>query len=79
MAGGGEAALDRVHTAFRRRHFRRQWTARTDDAIYVYGDRNQYQKLATLLTQVFVTTRLIKRPGVGGTLMVMPLVTVVVD
>lgn len=34
-------------------------------------------QLATLLTQIFVTTRLIKRLGVGGTLMVMPLVTVV--
>lgn len=33
-------------------------------------------QLATLLTQIFVTTRLIKRLGVGLTLMVMPLVTV---
>lgn len=34
-------------------------------------------QLATLLTQIFVTTRLIKRLGVGLTLMVMPLVTVI--
>ncbi|MCB1182063.1 MFS transporter [bacterium] len=33
-------------------------------------------QLATLLTQIFVTTRLIQRLGVGGTLLVMPLVTV---
>lgn len=33
-------------------------------------------QFATLLTQIFVTTRLIKRLGVGGTLMVMPVVTV---
>lgn len=32
---------------------------------------------ATLLTQIFVTTRLIKRLGVGMTLMVLPLMTVV--
>ena len=34
-------------------------------------------QFATLLTQIFVTTRLIKRLGVGLTLMVMPIVTVV--
>ncbi len=33
-------------------------------------------QLATLLTQIFVTTRLIKRIGVGLTLTIMPLVTV---
>ena len=50
LAGGGEAALEPVHEAFRRRHFRRQQTVRVDGATYVYGDRNQFQKLATLLT-----------------------------
>jgi cytochrome c biogenesis protein len=50
IAGGGEAALDSLHDAFRRRHFRRQRIAHGADATYVYGDRNQYQKLATLLT-----------------------------
>ncbi len=50
LDGGGAAALEQVHHAFRRRHFRRRQTARADDATYVYGDRNQYQKLATLLT-----------------------------
>ena len=39
-----------MHAAFRRRHFRRQQTVRHGEATYVYGDRNQYQKLATLLT-----------------------------
>ncbi|MEX1295342.1 MAG: cytochrome c biogenesis protein ResB [Candidatus Limnocylindrales bacterium] len=50
LDGGGEAALGSVHEAFRRRHFRRRQTVRTGDATYVYGDRNQFQKLATLLT-----------------------------
>jgi len=50
FAGGGETALDPVRGAFRRRHFRRQQTAVAPDATYVYADRNQYQKLATLLT-----------------------------
>ncbi len=48
--GGGQAALEPVHEAFRRRHFRRRQTAQADGATYIYGDRNQYQKLATLLT-----------------------------
>jgi cytochrome c biogenesis protein len=39
-----------VQAAFRARHFRRQRVAEADGATYVYGDRNQYQKLATLLT-----------------------------
>ena len=50
IEGTGEAALDEVRAAFRRRHFRRQRLADDDGATYVYGDRNQYQKLATLLT-----------------------------
>ena len=50
VTGGGEAAVEPVHQAFRRRHFRRQQTVEADGATYVYGDRNQYQKLATLLT-----------------------------
>ena len=50
LAGAGEASLEPVQQAFRRRHFRRRATLEADDATYVYGDRNQYQKLATLLT-----------------------------
>ena len=46
----GEGAADAVRGALRTRHFRRQRTATADGAAYVYGDRNQYQKLATLLT-----------------------------
>ncbi len=50
-AGGGAADLvDAVRSAFRRRHFRRQQLVKTDGVSFVYGDRNQYQKLATLLT-----------------------------
>ena len=49
--GEGSIGRGRCTTAFRRRHFRRQRTVpRSDGATYVYGDRNQYQKLATLLT-----------------------------
>jgi cytochrome c biogenesis protein len=43
-------ALAAVRGAFRRRHFRRQRTAGAGEATYLYGDRNQYQKLATLLS-----------------------------
>jgi cytochrome c biogenesis protein len=50
LAGAGEASLEPVRHALRRRHFRRQRTVEAHDATYVYGDRNQYQKLATLLT-----------------------------
>jgi cytochrome c biogenesis protein len=51
VAPGAEAAtLGAVQAAFRTRHFRRQRTAEVDGAKFVYGDRNQYQKLATLLT-----------------------------
>jgi len=48
--GAGDDALSAVRRAFRRRHFRRQRTAGAGDATYLYGDRNQYQKMATLLT-----------------------------
>jgi cytochrome c biogenesis protein len=48
--GAQAATLGAVQAAFRTRHFRRQRTAEVDGASYVYGDRNQYQKLATLLT-----------------------------
>ncbi len=50
IGGAGDDAASAVQDAFRRRHFRRQRTADADGASYVYGDRNQYQKLATLLT-----------------------------
>ncbi len=43
-------AVSGVQRAFRSRHFRRQQTRQVDDVTYVYGDRNQYMKLATLLT-----------------------------
>ena len=46
----GESAVAEVQQAFRRRHFRRQRTVSTDSVTFVYGDRNRYQKLATLLT-----------------------------
>lgn len=48
--GPGPATLAAVQASFRARHFRRQRVAESDGATYVYGDRNQYQKLATLLT-----------------------------
>ena len=47
---GTADALDAVRGAFRRRHFRRQQLLESGGAHYVYGDRNQFQKLATLLT-----------------------------
>ena len=50
IAGAGDGALEAVQAAFRRRHFRRRRVVATSGATYVYGDRNQYQKLATLLT-----------------------------
>jgi cytochrome c biogenesis protein len=44
------ATQQAVESAFRERHFRRRRTAEVGGVLYVYGDRNQYQKLATLLT-----------------------------
>jgi cytochrome c biogenesis protein len=44
------ATLAAVQAALRARHFRRQRVVRSDEATFVYGDRNQFQKLATLLT-----------------------------
>ena len=43
-------ALSAVQDAFRARHLRRQQVERAGSVAFVYGDRNQYQKLATLLT-----------------------------
>jgi cytochrome c biogenesis protein len=49
--GAPEASLvSAVEGAFRARRLRRQGTFRSGDATVVYGDRNQYQPLATLLT-----------------------------
>ena len=39
-----------VQAALRARRFRRQRVERVDAVTFVYGDRNQFQKLATLLT-----------------------------
>ncbi len=50
IEGVGDDAVELVRDAFRRRRFRRQRIVEADDATFVYGDRNQYQKLATLLT-----------------------------
>jgi cytochrome c biogenesis protein len=53
LSGGhAEAAmtLSAVQDAFRARHLRRQRVEQAGNAAFVYGDRNQYQKLATLLT-----------------------------
>lgn len=47
---GGAAAVADVQRAFRSRHFRRQRMTQGPDGTYIYGDRNQYMKLATLLT-----------------------------
>ena len=44
------STLRAVQHAFRARHFRRQRVIQAGSAAFVYGDRNQYQKLATLLT-----------------------------
>jgi cytochrome c biogenesis protein len=46
----GAGSAEAVSRALRRRHFRRQRRVETDGATYLYGDRNQYQKLATLLS-----------------------------
>lgn len=49
--GAPEASLvSAVEGAFRARRLRRQRILRSGDATIVYGDRNQYQSLATLLT-----------------------------
>lgn len=48
--GTGEDAVETMQAAFRRRHFRRQRVEHADGATYIYGVRNQFQKLATLLT-----------------------------
>ena len=48
--GTGEGTVEAVQEAFRRRRFRRQRSVTADGATHIYGDRNQYQKLATLLT-----------------------------
>jgi cytochrome c biogenesis protein len=50
IEGVGDDAVELVRGAFRRRHFRRQRIVEADAATFVLGDRNQYQKLATLLT-----------------------------
>jgi cytochrome c biogenesis protein len=50
QGGSGETAVATVQRAFRARHFRRQQTFSADGVTYVYGDRNQYMKLATLLS-----------------------------
>ncbi len=44
------SAVAAVQAAYSARHFRRQQTVRADGVTWVYGDRNQYQQLATLLT-----------------------------
>jgi cytochrome c biogenesis protein len=49
-ASPGHGTVDSVQRAFRARHFRRQQRLEADGATYVYADRNQYMKLATLLT-----------------------------
>ncbi len=50
VEGVGDDAVEAVRGAFRRRHFRRQRLLDADGVTFVYGDRNQFQKLATLLT-----------------------------
>jgi len=50
VVGAEEGTEAAVAGALRSRHFRRQRRAATDGATFVYGDRNQYQKMATLLT-----------------------------
>ena len=48
-----QLAPDDMAGIFRRRHFRvRRATSATTDETWVYGDRNQYFKLATLLTHL---------------------------
>lgn len=42
--------LAAVRRAFRAHHFRRQRLVQAEGVTFVYGDRNQYMKLATLLT-----------------------------
>ena len=45
----GVAAAD-ARTVFRRHHFRVREATGADGTTYLYGDRNQYTKMATLLT-----------------------------
>ena len=45
------------------------------DRVRDFAQFDNLAQLATLLTQLFVTTRLIRRLGVGGTLAVLPLLT----
>ena len=48
-----QLAPDDIAGIFRRRHFRvRRATSAATDETWVYGDRNQYMKLATLLTHL---------------------------
>jgi cytochrome c biogenesis protein len=49
-AGQRGGTLAGVEAAFRSRHFRRQRIVEADGRTWLYGDRNQYQQLATLLT-----------------------------
>ncbi len=65
IEGAGTDAIEQVQRAFRQRHFRRQRVVEADDAAFVYGDRNQFQKLATLLTHAGLVLFL-----VGGALTV---------
>ena len=50
LEGTGDGVVEAVQAAFGKRHFRRRRVVEADGITYVYGDRNQYQKLATLLT-----------------------------
>lgn len=72
-AGDGPATVRSVQDAFRRRHFRRQRTAVEDGVTFIYGDRNQFQKLATLLTH----TGLVLFLGAGALTVVAGFETVV--
>ena len=45
------------------------------EMLAAFGGLDAAANLATLLTQIFITTRLIKRLGVGWTLAILPLIT----
>jgi cytochrome c biogenesis protein len=88
IAGGGGLTADAVATALRRRHFTVRTEAGADGTTYVYGDRNRWTKLATLISHLglilfliagLVTARLGDEQGLvvseGETLSVQPIGT----
>ena len=88
IAGGGGLTADAVARTLRRRRFTVRWEVGADGTTYVYGDRNRWAKLATLVSHLglilfliagLVTARLGDEQGLvvaeGDTLSVQPIGT----